>query len=340
MNHDSGRPSSMLRAILWSLVCCTCTGREATSQAAATLGHDTWSAPANVTSLNSAYNDMYAVLTRDGLVVYFTSDRPGTCSISGSTCAGDAACPTGEACSVKGGNDLWTATRASVDSDWDAPVNLTALNGPSDDSLPMLSHSENVMWFFSNRPGGCGKGDLWQTRRQPDGTWGEPTDLGCTVNSGDDETAPAFYADDDLGVTTLYFGSNRPGGVGGYDVYETSTTDEDLYGATWTVPALVLNINSTGRDTRTWIRRDGRELFITSDRAGGAGKLDIWYSTRRESTDPWSPPVPLGTPVNSLDDDGSPSLTWDGDTLYFFSNNRAGGLGGRDIWLSHRQSTR
>ena len=80
MDHDSGRPASMLRAILWSLVCCAtaCTGREVPSATSGTaVRQETWSEPENVNSLNSTYNDMYAVLTRDELVVYFTSDRPG-----------------------------------------------------------------------------------------------------------------------------------------------------------------------------------------------------------------------------------------------------------------------
>ncbi len=288
------------------------------ARAAPRRGDDAcWSPPVNVGApLNTQYNDMYAVLTKSGLEVYFTSDRPGGL----------------------GGNDLWMATRASVDSPWDDPVNLTVLNGPSDDSLPMLSHSENVMWFFSDRPGGCGSGDLWQTRRDPGtGAWGAPVNLGCTVNGAFSENAPAFYADDESGITTLYFGSNRPGGVGDFDVYETSTADEDLYGATWTPGVLVPNISSPGRDTRTWIRRDGRELFITSDRTGGLGGLDIWRSTRASSTDPWSTPENLGAPINSAAAEGSPSLTWDGDTLYFFST-RSGGLGLRDIWVSQRTS--
>ena len=320
MDHDSGRPASMLRAILWSLVCCAtaCTGREVPSATSGTaVRQETWSEPENVTSLNSTYNDMYAVLTRDELVVYFTSDRPGGL----------------------GGNDLWTATRATVDSEWDPPVNLTELNSAADDSLPMLSNSENVMWFSSTRDGGCGGADLWQTRRQPDGTWSAPIDLGCTVNTSNDEIAPAFYANDDLGVTTLYFGSNR---VGGFDVYETSTTDEDLSNATWTTPAIVANINSARRDTRTWIRRDGRELFITSNRPPGPGRgdFDIWTSTREASDMEWSTPVNLGAPINTSADEGSPSLTWDGDTLYFFSTRHDDGRTDRDIWLSHRVPSR
>ena len=274
-----------------------------------------WNTPVNAGEpLNTPHNDMYAVLTRSQLIVYFTSDRPGG----------------------SGGDDLWRSTRASVDSPWDPPENLAALNSPYADSLPMLTTSGNVMYFFSDRPGGCGVGDLWQARRHPrTGIWGPPVNLGCVVNTIDVENAPAFYASDDLGFATLYFGSNRPGGIGDFDVYQTTTTDDDLFNATWTPGVLVPELSSPGRDTRTFVRFDGLEIFITSDRAGGTGGLDIWTATRESTSDPWSTPVNLGTPINSLAAEGSPTLTQRGNTMYFFST-RAGGYGGRDIWISTR----
>src|SRR5512138_2722834 len=84
MDHVSGRPFSMVRAILWSLACCSlaCTGdatsqgTEDASQRTAAQGDVTWSQPENVVSINTECNDMYAVLTRNELVMYFTSDRP------------------------------------------------------------------------------------------------------------------------------------------------------------------------------------------------------------------------------------------------------------------------
>ena len=276
-------------------------------------GTETWSAPVNAGApLNTQFNDMYAVLTKSQLTVYFTSDRPGGL----------------------GGDDLWVSRRDSIDSEWGTPENLTVLNTASADSLPMLSSSGNIMYFFSDRPGGCGSGDLWQSKRHPGtDTWSIPVNVGCVVNTGAMENAPAFYANDDVGVTTLYFGSNRPGGVGDFDVYQTTTTDEDLANATWSPGVLVPEISSLGRDTRTWVRSDGREIFITSDRAGGTGGLDIWLATRENTTDPWSTPVNLGAPLNSGAAEGSPTLTWDGNTLYLFST-RAGGMGLRDIWIS------
>jgi hypothetical protein len=274
-----------------------------------------WSTPINVgPPLNTQYNDMYAELTRDELTVYFTSDRPGGLGL----------------------NDLWVSHRASTDAAWDEPENLAVLNSSFDDSLPVLSTSGNVMYFHSTRPNGsCGAGDLWTSRRHPHtGRWATPVNMGCIVNSTSTDTAPAFYANDDLAVTTIYFGSNRPG-IGDYDIYETTTTDGDLESAVWTPGLLVPELSSPKRDTRTSVRHDGREIFITSDRDGGLGHIDIWVATREDNSQLWSTPINAGAALNSTADDGSPALSKDGTTLYFFSN-RDGGFGGRDIYVTRR----
>jgi hypothetical protein len=282
--------------------------------ATAAVEFGTWSTPINVgPPINTEYNDMYAILTADGLTVYLTSDRPGGL----------------------GRDDLWVSRRESTDSPWGEPENLTVLNSTFNDSLPMLSTSGNIMYFHSDRPGGCGAGDLWMSRAKPGGdAWTAPTNMGCVVNTAATEIAPAFYANDDLGVSTIYFGSNRPGSAD-FDIYQTTTTDEDLESAVWSPGVLVPELSSPGRDTRTFVRRDGREIFITSNRTGSLG-LDIWVATREDPSDLWSTPVNPGPPLNGAADDGSPALTRDGRTLYFFST-RAGGLGLRDIRFTTRE---
>jgi hypothetical protein len=287
-------------------------GREKPTPEIGELG--AWSEPVNVgPPLNTQYNDMYAILTADGLTVYFTSDRPGG----------------------RGGDDLWISRRESTDEPWGDPKNLVDLNSPSNDSLSVFSTSGNIMYFHSDRPGGCGAGDLWTSRAKRGGdVWAAPVNMGCVVNTTSTEIAPAFYANDDRGLSTIYFGSNRPGGIGGFDVYETWTTDEDLESAVWGPGVLVPELSSPKRDTRTFVRRDGREVFITTDRDLGVGGLDIWVATREDSSDFWSTPVNPGPSLNSAADDGSPALSRDGRTLYFFSTRP--GFGGRDIWFAVR----
>jgi hypothetical protein len=274
-----------------------------------------WSTPVNVGApLNTPFNDGYAVFTRDMLTVYFTSDRPG-----------------GE-----GGDDLWTAHRETVDSPWDAPVNLAVLNSPAADSLSVLSFREDTMFFASTRPGGCGLSDLWMAT-MVDKEWTAPFNMGCVVNTGANENAPAPLAGKNHHhtPTILYFGSNRAGGIGDFDVYETSSSDPDLAPTSFGEGKLVPELSSPRRDTRTWVRKDGLEIFITSDRLGGVGAIDIWTSTRASRDDKWTTPVNAGAALNSVRDDGSPWLTKDGTTMYIFSN-RAGGMGLRDIWVSTR----
>jgi len=86
------------------------------------------------------------------------------------------------------------------------------------------------------------------------------------------------------------------------------------------------------------LRRDGLEVFITSDRTGGQGNIDIWTSTRETLSEQWPVPVDVPSPVNSVCDDGSPWLSRDGTTLYFFSNRADFGCGRtRDIWYTTRE---
>jgi hypothetical protein len=279
-----------------------------------------WSAPINVgPPLNTEFNDMYAVVTKDGLSVYFTSDRPGGL----------------------GGDDLWVSRRENTKVPWGTPKNLSTLNTSAADSLAVLDTSENIMYFHSTRPGGCGAGDLWMSRRVAPGSddWTAPVNMGCTVNTSATEIAPAFYANDDAGLTTIYFGSDRPGGIGGFDVYQTTSRDHDLATAVFGPGVLVPRLSSPGRDTRTFVRHDGREIFITSDRSGGVGGLDLWVAAREDPSNVWSTPANLGAVVNSPADDGSPALSKDSGTLYFFST-RPGGFGRRDIWFTVRELKR
>jgi hypothetical protein len=275
-----------------------------------------WSLPVNVgPPINTIYNDNYAVFSRDELTMYFTSDRPDQ---------------------SLGGDDLWFATRESVDSPWREPQNMGAvINTPYTDSLPFLSSNEHVLYFYSNRPAGsCGSGDIWMTRRRnKHSAWEEPSNLGCVLNTPADEIAPAFFEDPETEQAWLFYGSIRPGGIGDYDVYASPLGEHGL----WDPGILVREFSSPGRDTRIFIRKDGLEAFITSNRAGGQGQanLDIWVSTRETLSDAWSVPVDLGSPVDSPSNEGSPWLSKHGTTLYFFSD-RLGGSGKRDIWYTTR----
>jgi hypothetical protein len=284
-----------------------------------------WSAPINIDDLGSTVNstviDQHPAISREGLSLYFISNRtPGV-----------------------GGLDIWVSQRASVNDPWGPPQNLgPVVNSSNTENAPTLSPDEHLLFFASDRAGGYGGTDIWVSRRQNRGDdfgWGPPVNLGSAINTTNDEEGPTYFDDEETGSTVLYFTSNRPWDagdcngpkVGDFDIYTSTLQDEETFGPV----CLVRELSSPSRDTRTAIRRDGLETFITSNRASGQGLLDLWVATRGSTSDPWSTPVNLGSTVNSAFNDGAPALSFDGTTLYFYSN-RPGGLGGNDLQVATR----
>ncbi len=294
-----------------------------------------WGTPANLGPVvNSPYNDNHPAISKDGLSLYISSDRPGGFGML----------------------DIWVSHRDSIGAPWGAPQHLGPnINSAGMDLAPTFTPDGHQMYFHSTGRGGCGDADLFVARRhdkRDDLHWEPAENLGCVVNSPFKDAGPTYFEDEAAGITTLYFTrqNNPPGSDEGWDVYaSTRIGDEGAFGP----PALVPELSSPYRDTRTAIRRDGLEIFISSGRPGddvvgrSAGSEDLWVSTRATTSDAWSPPLnlnlvnqqPGGPAVNSAAFDGAPALSFDGTTLYFFSE-RAGGFGKRDLYVTTRTRLR
>ena len=168
-----------------------------------------------------------------------------------------------------------------------------------------------------------------------DFTFGEPINLGPTVNSSAADHNPSISADG----LELYFSSYRPGGSGDTDLWVTTreTTDDPWGEAVNLGPT----INSSGNDGGPSISPDGCTLVFNSSRSGGYGSLDIWVTRRATRSDDWGPPLNLGPPVNSSAQEISPNISFDGLHLFFSDYTggfRPGGFGQRDLWTSSRQT--
>jgi WD40 repeat protein len=110
-------------------------------------------------------------------------------------------------------------------------------------------------------------------------------------------------------------------------------------GSEWSEPVnLGPVVNSTALDANASLSPDGHTLYFVSNRAGGFGLQDIWMSQRQCATCDWEAPVNLGPPINTGAADAAPSVSDDGRLLFFFSG-RPGGIGGLDLYVSHRVST-
>ena len=296
-----------------------------------------WSTPVNLGPVvNTQYLESHPAISKNCLSLYLTSDRPEGVNGKNST----------------GFLEIWVSQRASRDADWGPPVNLDAFNSvpvinrvKSNTAVPSFSADGHLLFFNSDRPGGFGGSDLYVSRRtnkHDDFGWQEPVNL-AVINSPEDDTALTYFEDEETGIISGYVTSIRPGGPPGsglntFHIWVSTLGDDGSFGHAVLVPELSSQYN----DTRTAIRRDGLEFFLSSDRPNGRiGTNDIWVSTRDSTDDPWSMPVNLGSTVNYPGHvTGAPALSWDGTTLYFYSTNRPGGFGVRDLYVVTRRKLR
>ncbi|CAM1344629.1 OmpA family protein [Tenacibaculum amylolyticum] len=124
---------------------------------------------------------------------------------------------------------------------------------------------------------------------------------------------------------TLYFVSDKPGGIGATDIYKVAINSDGSYGE---VKNLGPTINTEGREMFPSVDRDGT-LYFASDGHLGLGALDIFESKTSENS--FTTPVNLGTPINgALDDFGF--VISDDKSYGYFSSNRKGGKGDDDIY--------
>lgn len=220
-------------------------------------------------------------------------------------------------------------------SEWSEPVNLGPIvNSASADEGPAISEDGLSLYFTSTRPGGSGGQDIWVAKRpHRAAAWAVPVNLGETVNTADSENAPAFSRDGHR----MFFVSNRPGGVGGLDIWVSFRKDRnDDFG--WQAPVnLGPPVNTTSNDAGPGASREAGEevLFFTSNRPGGSGGADIYMSARLEDGS-FGSPVPV-VELNTAAQDARAAVRHDGREVFLFSN-RAGSLGATDLWTSTRQT--
>ncbi len=279
---------------------------------------DPWGVPENVGStVNSSSDDKEPHVAADGLTLLFASDRPGG----------------------QGDHDLWMCTRDRIGAPWGQPVNLgSPVNTKGKEEGACLSADGLALFFDSDLPGRGGGRDLWMsTRRSKTEPWGEPVNLGPSVNGAYQEGQPSLSADS----RTLYFASSRPNGQAGWaDLWQAPLLPPEEWTTLpngWRIGKPVNlgpTVNGNKRDTGPFVSPDGLTLLFASDRQQSPG-VAIWMSTRRSAAEPWGAPAMLGPPINPKNGEHKdPCLSPHGLTLYFAST-RAGGY---DLWISTRRN--
>jgi Tol biopolymer transport system component len=247
-----------------------------------------------------------------------TDDPEGSPSISadGRTLYFDASSRPGGI----GGWDIWVSEAKSPHGEFGKAAPLPPpVNSVYNDSGPCISKDGLTLYFASDRPGGAGDFDIWVTsRKSVKDPWGEPVNLGLTVNSPYYDNHPSLSADG----LTLYFESRRILLLMG-DIYMTRRAGVN---DPWGAPQR-LDVSTNGAEYSPEVSTDGLTLYYDSPQAG----RDLWVARRASPADPWTKGVPLGQPFNTAYVDTDPSVSADGAWLYFVSN-RPGGHGSFDIW--------
>jgi len=264
-----------------------------------------WSEPVSLGPvINTSFNEQQAMLSKDGLTLYFASTRPGT---PGSILT-----------------DIWVAQRACDECPWETPMNIGApVNTVQSDAAPALSRDEHWLFFLStNRPGGAGSSDIWASYRDDvhdDLAWQEPINLGAGINTTGFEGGPSYFENDEGGGAQLYFNHNpAPVNTGG-DIY-VSTQAAD---GSWGDAAPVTELNSAASEQRPSISHDGRTIYFFSNRPGSSSD-DIWVATRSDVASPWTAPTSLDAPINTATDERHPFIYSHGKTqMLFFARNVA-----------------
>ncbi len=198
-----------------------------------------------------------------------------------------------------------------VDGTWQEATPLDEINTSDNEGAHCISADGKLLIFTGcNRRDGLGSCDLYfSVLRQ--GKWSSPRNMGDMMNTAAWESQPSLSADG----KKLYFSSNRPGGLGGKDIWVSVKNNRGLFGAPKNLGA---PINSPGDELTPFIHADSETLYFTSDGHPGLGKTDLFLSHRREGE--WSEPMNMGTPINTPLAEGALALSIDGSTAYFTRN--------------------
>lgn len=192
--------------------------------------------------------------------------------------------------------------------------------------FPVLTaDGEQILFTKRDGTGNFDKEDIYTAFVTPNGEWTKPQSIAQTINSPYNEGTCSITAD---GNILIYTSCDAPDSQGSCDLYVAYK----INGA-WQRPTnMGTKVNSRSWDSQPSLSADGRILFFSSNRKGGFGGNDIWYSVRQKDGT-WSEAKNLGNTVNTEKDEISPFMFFNNEILFFASEGHQG-FGGMDIFLS------
>ncbi|MBL0214585.1 MAG: PD40 domain-containing protein [Myxococcales bacterium] len=242
--------------------------------------------PARLTQLGSATSDRDPFISSDGLRLYFASERSGN-------------------------GDIYVAVRATAAGVFAAPILSVDLSSVDYDSKTSIASNDLLAVQASTRNSSADT-DLWIATR-PNTVAAFSNFTRTPFGANNDGTAQLDPETNDIG-TRVYFANGSPQRI----VVVSRADPTSSFGS------MVELINGGSGDADPSVSPDERLVVFASNRGGGpGGGGDLWYATRANATATTFSSTLLVPTVNGSSEDGDPSLSDDGCTL-FFASNRTG----------------
>jgi outer membrane protein OmpA-like peptidoglycan-associated protein len=260
--------------------------------------------------INSPYTDYGPVISAEEDLLMFTSRRPGTTSG-----------PEGERDEYI--DDYWEDIYQSFSfgGKWTKAKNIgPPVNTDVHDATNNLSPSGEKLFINIDDQG---QGDIFECDLV-NLQWSKPTRMKDPINTKYHESSASISQ----GLDTLYFISERPGGIGKRDIYMVT---KDIKSNKWgLLTNLGPNINTEYDEEGVFLMPDGKTMYFSSTGHNSMGGFDIYKATKVNGL--WSKPENIGYPINTTDDDVFFVISANGLHGYYASYKNDG-FGEKDIYL-------
>lgn len=257
--------------------------------------------------VNTPFPEYAPVISADGEMLVFTSRRPVTEK------------------EVKKGKEsmehVYLSTYDAKKKKWqDAQVLPAPVNqeGRHNSAIALSNDGQRMLLYRDDE---SGNGDIYESVLGGS-AWSDPVKLPEPVNSKEHESSAGISPDG----RTIYFVSNRKGGLGGRDIWMCRKDNNGKWGK---VENAGSNVNTKEDEEGVFIHPDGKTLYFSSKGHNSTGGYDIFRSVNENGA--WGEAQNLGAAINTAEDDLYFVLTASGQTGYY-SSAKAGGMGDKDIY--------
>ena len=261
--------------------------------------------------VNSDHPDFSPVLSVDGNALFYTSRRVRPDSSNKNILDPIAGLPY---------ENIYVSYK-DREGNWQQPEMLN-INPSGAGHLASVNVAADGQTLYIYRDDG-GDGNIYESKLVGE-VWTDPVLMSSDINTRSWETHGALTADGN----TFYFISNRPGGKGGRDIYRVVRLPDGQWSKAQNLSGVV---NSPFDEDGVFVHPNGRTMYFSSMGHNSMGGFDI-FQTEQQDDGTWTPPVNLGYPLNTVDDDVFFITTADGRRGYF-SSDQMGGHGEKDIYF-------